>query len=63
MWSATIFQFGPRIAATYDTRDSYLRATSGHHGPRASYEEMFGDYIFPLLNLTANNYWTLWQTA
>jgi outer membrane protein assembly complex protein YaeT len=54
------FQFGPRIAATYDTRDSYLRATSGTM-VEASYEEMFGDYIFPLLNLTANNYWTLWQ--
>lgn len=54
------FQYGPRIAGTYDTRDSYLRATSGTM-VEASYEEMFGDHIFPLINLTANNYWTTFQ--
>jgi outer membrane protein insertion porin family len=54
------FLVGPRVSATYDTRDSYLRPTSGNIVD-LSYEQDFGDYTFPVLTASYNQFWTLFQ--
>jgi outer membrane protein insertion porin family len=54
------FLVGPRVAATYDTRDSFIRPTQGTLF-EVSYEEDFGDYTFPVVTAGANQYFTLWQ--
>ncbi len=54
------FQYGPNIGLTYDTRDSFIRPTAGLQ-VSASYEEMFGEHTFPLLNLEANKFFTIWE--
>ena len=56
------FQYGPKIGLTYDTRDSVVRATQGMQVD-VSYEQMFGQYTFPLLNLEANKFFTVYQRA
>jgi outer membrane protein assembly complex protein YaeT len=56
------FLFAPRVGLTYDTRDSYLRATQGFLFD-ASAEECLGDYTFPVLNLEGNYYHTIYQRA
>lgn len=50
----------PRVGVTYDTRDSYLRPTEGGV-VEASYEHVFGDFNFPILNLEASRYFTTYQ--
>jgi outer membrane protein insertion porin family len=50
----------PRIGLRRDTRDSYLRPTEGSL-IEGSYEQVFGDFTFPILNLEASKYWTLYQ--
>jgi outer membrane protein insertion porin family len=51
---------GFRIGATYDTRDSIIRATDGLMA-NLSFEEVTGDFTFPKLILGANKYWTVAQ--
>ena len=48
--------------ATYDTRDSVLRATEGSLLD-LSVEECTGNYTFPLANIDYNQYFTVWQRA
>ncbi len=50
----------PRVAATWDTRDSYLRPTEGGILD-LSYEQVFGTFTFPILNAEGSRYFTLWQ--
>ena len=50
----------PRISATYDTRNSFLRPSEGGV-IEASYEQVFGDYNFPVLNLQASQFFTTYQ--
>ncbi len=54
------FQIGLRASATYDARDSFIRPTEGMFA-ELSYEQMFGDRTFPLLNAEMDNYYTVYQ--
>jgi len=56
------FLLGLRASVTRDTRDSYLRPTEGDLA-EVSFEQCFGDFTFPLVNLEANKYWTVYQRA
>jgi outer membrane protein assembly complex protein YaeT len=51
---------GVRGGVTRDTRDSYLRPTEGSMLD-VSFEQVFGDFTFPLVNVDFNKYWTVWQ--
>ena len=53
---------GFRLGATYDTRDSVLRATEGGLLD-ISYEECTGEHTFPLANIDYNQYFTIYQRA
>ena len=48
---------GFRSTLTWDTRDSFLRPTSGHKMDLA-FEEVLGDYIFPEVTAEYTQYWT-----
>ncbi|MBV9125559.1 MAG: outer membrane protein assembly factor BamA [Planctomycetes bacterium] len=54
------FLVGLRGDVTYDSRDSYLRATEGSMLD-IGFEEVTGDYTFPVLSLEANKYFTIYQ--
>jgi outer membrane protein insertion porin family len=54
------FLVAPRVGVTYDTRDSYLRATQGLLVD-ASFEEVLGDFTFPVINMEGNYYYTVFQ--
>ncbi|HXG10251.1 MAG TPA: outer membrane protein assembly factor BamA [Gemmataceae bacterium] len=54
------FLFALRGGVTRDTRDSYLRPTEGSL-VEASYEQVLGDFTFPVFNLEANKYFTTYQ--
>jgi outer membrane protein insertion porin family len=56
------FLGGFRPSIQRDTRDSYLRPTEGSL-IEASYEQFFGDYSFPQINLQASKYFTMYQRA
>jgi outer membrane protein assembly complex protein YaeT len=56
------FLAGIRPAITRDTRDSYLRPTEGSK-VELSFEQFFGDYTFPQVNLEASKYFTVYQRA
>jgi outer membrane protein assembly complex protein YaeT len=56
------FQYGFRGGIMRDSRDSYIRPTSGSH-VEFSYEQMLGEFTFPLVNLVANKYFTTFQRA
>jgi outer membrane protein insertion porin family len=56
------FQVGVRAGLTYDTRDSVVRPTEGMQID-VSYEQMFSDQLFPLVNLEMNKFFTLYQRA
>jgi outer membrane protein insertion porin family len=51
---------GPRATITRDSRDSFLRPTEGSI-VQASYEQVLGSFTFPVLNLDAKKYFTVWQ--
>jgi outer membrane protein assembly complex protein YaeT len=54
------FLLGFRAGVTRDSRDSYLRPTSGGIID-LSYEEVTGTHTFPLVNLDASRYFTVYQ--
>lgn len=54
------FQVGLKATATYDGRDSFIRPTEGIFA-EVSYEQMLGDYNFPILNAELNSYLTTYQ--
>ena len=54
------FLTGPRVMLTRDDRDSYLRPTEGGI-LEGSVEEVLGSYTFPVVNLEATRYFTLFQ--
>lgn len=56
------FLLGLRAGVTRDTRDSYLRPTEGSIID-ASYEQVLGDFTFPVFNLEGNKYFTTYQRA
>jgi outer membrane protein assembly complex protein YaeT len=56
------FIVGMRGALSRDSRDSFLRPTSGSL-IEVSGEEVVGAYNFPILSLEANKYWTVYQRA
>lgn len=54
------FLGGGRIALTRDTRDSYLRPTSGSQF-EAGFEQCFGSYTFPLYTMEGSKFFTTYQ--
>jgi outer membrane protein insertion porin family len=56
------FLVGMSAGVTRDTRDSYLRPTSGSKF-NASFEQVMGDFTFPVGNVEFNKYWTTWERA
>ena len=56
------FLFGLRAGVTRDARDSILRATEGSLVD-ISFEEVLGDFNFPVFNIEGNKYWTTYQRA
>ncbi len=51
---------GLRAGVVRDSRDSYLRPTEGSQLEFA-FEQVFGDFTFPLISLEGNKYWTLYE--
>jgi outer membrane protein insertion porin family len=45
---------------TYDTRDSAFLPTQGHF-LEAAYEQGFGEYTYPRVELTGSQFFTVWQ--
>lgn len=56
------FLVAPRIGVTYDTRDSFMRPTEGGIVD-ASYEQVLGDYTFPIFNVEGSRFFTTFQRA
>lgn len=56
----THFLVAPRVGVTYDTRDSYMRPTEGGV-INMSYEQVLGDYQFPIFNVEASRFFTTYQ--
>jgi outer membrane protein assembly complex protein YaeT len=56
------FLAGFRAGVTRDTRDSYLRPTEGSK-VTFTFEEVTGDFTFPVGTVEANKYFTVWQRA
>jgi outer membrane protein assembly complex protein YaeT len=56
------FVAGFRAGVTRDSRDSYLRPTEGSLLD-LSFEQVVGDYNFPVFNVEGNKYWTTYQRA
>jgi outer membrane protein assembly complex protein YaeT len=54
------FLAGTRGAVTYDNRDSYLRPTQGMQ-IEGGFEQVFGDYTFPLFSIEGSKYFTTYQ--
>jgi outer membrane protein assembly complex protein YaeT len=54
------FQIGFRGGVGRDTRDSLIRPTTGSQ-VEFSYEQITGEHNFPLVNLLANKFWTMYQ--
>jgi outer membrane protein assembly complex protein YaeT len=54
------FLVAPRVTVTRDTRDSILKPTEGSI-VEASYEQAFGSFTFPIFNVDARKYFTVWQ--
>src|SRR5262249_24743629 len=53
---------GLRAGISRDTRDSYLRPTEGSR-ISATFEQVTGDFDFPVVSVEANKYFTVWQRA
>jgi outer membrane protein insertion porin family len=51
---------GPRVGATWDTRDSFLRPTTGGIIDLSA-EADFGSFQYQLYNITASRYFTIWE--
>lgn len=56
------FLVGARAGVTYDTRDSFMRPTEGGL-LELSYEQVFGDYTFPIINVEGSRYFTVTERA
>jgi outer membrane protein assembly factor BamA len=56
------FLVGFRGDVTYDSRDSYLRPTEGMK-INAGFEEVLGDFTYPIFTIEGNQYFTTWQRA
>jgi outer membrane protein insertion porin family len=54
------FLGGMRGSVIYDTSDSPLRPTKGERF-EVSYEQFFGDYTFPQVNVEGDKFWTLYE--
>ncbi|MCI0456475.1 MAG: outer membrane protein assembly factor BamA [Gemmataceae bacterium] len=50
----------PRVSVIYDDRDSFIRPTEGSM-VEAAYDQVLGDFTFPILSLEASRYFTTFQ--
>lgn len=51
-----------RVGLIHDTRDSAFLPTEGHY-LEGAYEQAFGDFSYPRVDLTARQYFTMYQRA
>jgi outer membrane protein assembly complex protein YaeT len=56
------FLVGFRGDVTFDTRDSFLRPTEGTK-ITAGFEQVVGDFTYPIFTIEGNEYFTTWQRA
>ncbi len=56
------FLVGFRGDVTFDTRDSFLRPTEGTK-INAGFEQVLGDFTYPIFTIEGNEYFTTWQRA
>ena len=56
------FLVGFRGDVTFDTRDSFLRPTEGTK-VTAGFEQVLGDFTYPIFTIEGNEYFTTWQRA
>jgi outer membrane protein assembly complex protein YaeT len=56
------FLVGVSGGVTRDTRDSYLRPTEGSL-LNLTYEQVMGQFTYPVVNVDINKYWTVYQRA
>jgi len=56
------FLVGFRGDVTFDTRDSFLRPTEGTK-ITAGFEEVLGDFTYPIFTIEGNQFFTTWQRA
>lgn len=54
------FLLGLRAAVQRDSRDTFLRPTEGSMF-EAAFEQVLGDFTFPLVSLEGSKYWTVYQ--
>lgn len=54
------FLVAPGITITYDTRDSFMKPTEGGK-IEFQYQQVCGDFTFPMFNIEATRYFTTWQ--
>ncbi len=54
------FLAAPRTTVVRDSRDSFLRPTEGSRA-EASFEQAFGDFTFPVVNVEGSKYFTVFQ--
>jgi outer membrane protein assembly complex protein YaeT len=54
------FLVGPRVTVTRDSRDSFLKPTEGSI-VEASFEQVFGDFTFPIVAIDARKFFTVYQ--
>lgn len=52
--------YAPSLTVVWDNRDSFLRPTEGGK-VEMMYEQAFGAFTFPIVNLEATRYFTTWQ--
>ncbi len=52
--------YAPSVTVAWDRRDSFMRPTEGGK-IEASFEQVFGTFTYPILNLEASQYFTLWK--
>jgi outer membrane protein assembly complex protein YaeT len=56
------FLVGLGGGVSYDSTDSFLRPTEGHKFS-AAFEQVLGDFNFPIVSLDFSKYWTLYERA
>ena len=49
-----------RLGVDHDTRDSQMNPSAGHY-LEFGYEQVFGDFDFPVLTAEGRQYWTIYS--
>jgi outer membrane protein insertion porin family len=54
------FVVGPRVNVSRDSRDSFLRPTTGNN-LEIAYEQVFGDFTYPLVTVEDSHFFTVYE--